>query len=496
MFNLRIQLKPSIIALLCTVVCLVSANAQGLLLGSRPNVLGNANQFGYGRIVKELGSLPLNDERNLPVALIFSSDPGVEPGLLGPGWSLPLFDSKIYRSRRGVLVWDSPDEYRRFFVADSAADVRRGENGYISQKTDWRAVEDERRGAIRITSVKDAEQVFEYRDGQLYEFCMGAGTSTFALEYGGRGELKRVFDRATQRTVMEIGYSGAEVTRITIGDESTEIEMGDGDWTTPDGKVNFRNYRVSFLLRLGSEADGERFTYSKDNEHQRAAAKKARLPVNRLTVEQGTQRSWLSYEAQSGFIVADSGGEYSVANAAYDPFAEKKDGQPRVSPRLVKVERQPNSGEAKQLWSRDWPKGLETFTEPDGDLVRRTWIMAKGPAYGKLRRIEEQGDGKWEMVKTMTYRPDGKLLREIDRAMSVTTYVYDGSSGELNQIAVNSEIVYLSENLRQGLRLELRRIRANLIQEKLFNENTEIIREISNTKIISKTIKIKNNYEL
>lgn len=430
------------ITLLCTTVCLVSVNAQGLLLGSRSNVLGNANQFGYARIVKELGSLPLNDERNLPVSLIFSSDPSLEPGLLGPGWSLPLFDSKIYRSRRGILVWDSPDEYRRFFVVDSAADVRRGENGYISQKTDWRAVEDERRGTIRITSVKDAKQVFEYREGQLYEFCMGAETSTFALEYGGRGELRRVFDRATQRTVMRVAYSGAEVTRITVGDASTDIEMGDGDWTAPDGKVNYRNYRVSFLLHLGSEADGERFTYTKDDEHVRVVAKEVRLPVNRLTVERGVQKSWLSYEAQSGFIVADSGGGYSVENAAYDPFAEKKEGQPRVSPRLVKIERQPSGAGAKQLWSRDWPKGLETFTEPDGKLTRRTWIMAKGPAYGKLRRIEEQVNGGWGIVTKMTYRPDGKLLREIDGEGIVTIFSYDEKKGELNEINRNGEVVF------------------------------------------------------
>jgi hypothetical protein len=429
------------IALLCTLACLVSANAQDMLLGSRLNVLGNANQFGYARIVKKLGSLPLNDERDLPVALIFSSDPSVEPGLLGPGWSLPLFDSKIYRSRRGVLVWDSPDEYRRFFVTDSAADVRRGENGYVSQKMDWRAVEDERRGSIRITSVKDAEQVFEYRDDRLKEFCIGAGASTFALEYGGRGELRRVLDRATRRTVMEVAYSGAEVTRITVGNTSTDIEMGDGDWTAPDGKVNYRNYRVSFLLRIGSKADGEYFTYTKDNEHVRVAAKEIRLPVNRLTVEQEDQKSWLSYEAQSGFIVADSGGAYAVENAAYDPFCEKEEGQPRVSPRLVKIERQ-SSGEApKQLWSRDWPKGLETYTEPDGKLVRKTWIMAKGPAYGKLRRVEEQVGGGWDMIQTMTYQPDGKLLREIDGVGGFKQYAY-GADGSVSEVYKNGELVF------------------------------------------------------
>jgi hypothetical protein len=416
MFPNSSLLKSTVLALLATTCGAVSVSAQGLQLGSRPNVLGNANQFGYARIVKDLGSLPLNESRTLPVNLVFSSDPAVAPGLLGPGWSLPLFDSTAYRSRRGVLLWESPDEYRRFFVADSQAEVRREESGYVSQKTDWVAVEHERRGSIRINSVSDPKQVFEYRDGQLYEFCSGEGTPTYAVEYGGRGDLRRVFDRSTQRSVMEVRYSGSEVQALIIGDQLTEIEMGDGDWTAPDGKVNYRNYRVSFLLRLGSVAEGEHYSYTKDDTVTRAVAKGQRLAVNRLTLEESGRESWLSYEAQSGFIVADSGGTYAVQNDAYNPFVEAEEGQPRVSPRLVKIERQPNSGGKPEMWSRDWPKGLETFTEPDGKLTRRTWIMAKGPAYGRLRRIEEQVGDNWEMVKTMTYRPDGKLLREIDRA--------------------------------------------------------------------------------
>jgi len=267
-----------------------SLSAQGLLLDSRPNVVGNANQFGYARIVKELGSLPLNESRSVPVSLVFSSDPSIKPGIFGPGWRLPLFDSTAYRSRKGVLVWESPDEYRRFFVVDSKADVRRDENGYESQKTDWYAVENERKGSIRISSTKDPAQAFEYMDGQLYEFGYGQGMATFAVEYGGRGDLRRVFDRSTQRTVLEVRYSGSEAQEIFVGEQSTKVEMGDGDWTAPDGKVNYRNYRVSFLLRLGDEGGEEHCTYGKDESTTRSVAKGQRLAVNRLTLE--TEPVW------------------------------------------------------------------------------------------------------------------------------------------------------------------------------------------------------------
>ncbi|MDQ8196212.1 hypothetical protein QEH59_17390 [Coraliomargarita sp. SDUM461004] len=491
MSRLSSLLKSALLALLAATSGAVIVGAQGLLLGSRPNVLGNANQFGYARIVKELGSFPLGESRSLPVSLVFSSDPSIEPGLLGPGWSLPLFDSTAYRSRRGVLVWESPDEYRRFFVADSQAEVRRDENGYVSQKTDWVAVEHERRGSIRIMSVKDPEQMFEYRDGQLFEFCYGKGTPTYAVVYGGRGNLRRVFDRDTQRTVMEVRYSGSDVQELVVGEQSTEVQMGEGDWTVPDGKVNYRNYRVSFLLRLGSEADGERYSYTKDDTVTRAVAKGQRLAVNRLTLEDSGRESWLSYEAQSGLIVADSGGVYTVQNDAYNPFVEAEKGQPRVSPRLVKIERQPNSGGKPEMWSRDWPKGLETFTEPDGKLTRRTWIMANGAAYGKLRRIEEQVDGKWEMVKMMTYRPDGKLLREIDKTGKMIVHEY-AKDGALNRTKINGVVSYLqSENLGSSLIIEKLSATKTLTTRITNNVSIQIIEDsASNQKVY-----LINNHE-
>lgn len=493
MLTIRNSLKSGVFVLAGLLACLTGASAQELLLGSRPNVLGNANQFGYARIVKELGSISLNGDRTLPIRLIFSSDPNVEPGLLGPGWSLPLFDSRAYRSRRGVLVWDSPDEFRRFFVLDGQADVRREENGYISQARDWRVVENERRGSIRISSVADPDRVFEYRDGRLYEFCYGADTTSFAVEYDGRGHLKRVFDRRNQRTVMEVRYSGPKVQTIMVGDRTTGVAMGDGDWTAPDGKVNYRNYRVSFLQRLGSEYDGEHFSYSKDETRFRAGVDGQNLAVNRLTVKRDGRSSWLSYEAQSGFVVADSGGVYTVTNSAYDPSVEQGKGQPRVSPRLVRIERQPSAGGVKELWSRDWPKGIETFMEPDGKLTRRTWIMAEGPAYGKLRRIEEQVDGQWVMVKTITYRPDGKLLREISGDRSVSQFFYDASDGRLNRIVENGNLVFASEKDSSGLLVNRSMSGPELITEKIDPDSRQLIRVEKNIDGILNLFLYKND---
>jgi len=242
-------------AVLCSLGLLLAGqavSAQGLQLSARPNVLGNANQFGYARIVKNLGHLPGGEGLGFPVDLVFTSDPKLEPGIFGPGWTLPLFDSTAYRSRRSVLVWESPDEYRRFFVGDSEADVKRGETAYLSQQADWRALENERRGSIRIFSVSDPGQYFDYRDGRLYEFSMGSDAPVYALEFGSRDMLRRVFDRSSRESVLEVVYSGAEVQEFVVNGESYRIEMGEGDWTSSDGWTDYADYASSVATRSRS----------------------------------------------------------------------------------------------------------------------------------------------------------------------------------------------------------------------------------------------------
>ena len=490
------------IALRCSIwICLTlmlgagAAQAQGLQLHPRPNVVGNANQFGYARIVKNLGSLPISNERDLPLILTFSSDPDVIPGALGPGWRFPLLDSTVYRSRRGVLVWESPDEYRRFFVINSAADVPRGQTGYLSQKSDWSAIEDERRGIIILRSRQDPEQFFEYRDGRLHQFCMGEGLATLSLEYSGHGGLHQMVECSSRDALLRFEYSGSKLEKFHVGEQPVEVEMGRGDWITPDGKSRYRTAQISFLCKLTQGESVESFTYTRGEGTDRKVGKEThKLPVNRLSLERSGNESWLSFEAQSGFLVADSGASYAVLNGAYDPIvkgASSGAGQPRISPKLVEIRRKLNSGGAEQLWSRDWPKGLETYTEPGGSLTRKTWIMSKGPAYGKLRRIEEKSGDAWEMVKTMTYRPDGKLLREIDQSGDVVNYLYDNRGALLSVIGNGKELYSLTDVEGRG-RVIFEQIKPSLYRKKYSIGQMEVS-ELRNTDNNTTTIVLRKD---
>jgi len=94
-----------------------------------------------------------------------------------------------------------------------------------------------------------------------------------------------------------------------VNGESYRIEMGEGDWTSSDGWTDYADYRVKFLRRIVSGDSVEEYVYTKGSPNERKVKKeKSILPVNRLTLKEDGRESSLSFEAQNGFLVADSGG--------------------------------------------------------------------------------------------------------------------------------------------------------------------------------------------
>ncbi|MBK1857844.1 hypothetical protein [Cerasicoccus arenae] len=443
-------------ALLLSLMSAVVLPAQNLRFESRDNRVGNADQFGYVRIVRELGMLPSgNGGRNYPITLVFTSDPEQKPGLLGPGWRFPIIDSTVYSSNRGTLVWEAPDEYRRFFVFDKEARTHSGETAYRHQGGEWNAVVNDRHGTVLITGMEDPEFAYEYRDGRLVRFRLGQGATVYSVNYIGRDLPHSIIAQGNRDPVFSVQYRGSSPESISVGSFRYDVELGQGDWTAPDGKGNYSDYRVQFLTKLHSGDDNfEKFTYSKDEPRIRKIEASERfLPVNRLAlVDAEGKDSWVSFEARSGFVVADSGGNYSVTNPAYDPHQRSKDSR-RVSPGYVNITRNPDDGGSPQQWSRDWSKGIETYTEPDGSLMRRTWIIAEGPAYGKLRKLEEyQNDGGgWNVVERRSYTSRGELARLLNpNEGTIMTYDY-GIDGRLLGKYVNGSLVQRRNYSDDGL---------------------------------------------
>ena len=448
LFTLMIFLVPT-----------VPASADPFRFGARDNRLGNADSYGFVRIVRTLGELPLGDGRAFPMHLVFSSNPKREPGAFGPYWHMPLFDSTVVQFDQYKLYWDGPDEFRHFFILDRQADARRSEKVFIHRGQQWRATID-RRGDILIEAIERPNWYYRYRDGRLEEFRLGEGSSAYRIAYSNRGHPLYITDASTNRRVFEITYrGGTDPERVTIGDQRVYVEMGDGDLTAPDGQTSYRNFRVRFLRSLQLEGEiVEQFEYTKGSAHPRTipehvnaegikiAEKLIQVAVNRMSVRaeaEGASENFVQWEAQSGFILADSGASYTIINASWDPLNPRADNH--VAPRSVRIERQPAEGPS-QLWAYDWRSGVRTYTDlATGDLMRRTYIMSGGNAHLKLRKRESFKDGRWVLDSQNSYDSRGRLVRAI-RGANVRTWIREGSrDGSEVFEYLNDELVKISK---------------------------------------------------
>ena len=427
------------------------------------NRLGNADSYGYVRLVRELGKLELPGAvRSQPVRLVFSSDPRLAPGPFGPGWRIPLLASTVVQFSQYKLYWDGPDEKRHYFVPDATARARRDERVYRHLGLQWIARVrggDSRDGQmdVKIESTLFPGWSYRYRKGRLAAFRMGEKSPECRLTWSGRGQLLKITESDRRSALLEIDYdANGDPRSLRLGEDTHQLSMGEGSLTASDG----RPYgRTAYLRRIASPGNApENFTYEPAKSRSRRGQ---RLAVNRLSVrpdppenQTGSESApepeapsgsggFLEWEAESGFITADSGAEYEVDNLAWDPLRSDESGESAsTAPDAVQLVRRPRDGAPEQFWAYDWNSGVNTYTDPaTGDTLRKTWILSQGPAYLKLRKEERKEPGGWEMETLLSYRPDGKVIREVDGAGSISQFHYD-ELGTLSSVIRNGELTY------------------------------------------------------
>jgi len=376
--------------------------------------------------------------------LVLQSDPRFEPGAFGPGWHLPFFRSTFLQVKDHEAIWEMPNGRRMFFPRDRLAEE--GDEGvrhFRSREGDWTALWEQDRDEVEVTvtSTEDPETWFHYDGGRLESFRMGSEVPEYQVDWLGGSRYPRMIRPANQREgPVEIIYAGRTPEAIRVGERVWEVELGSGDWTAPDGRSDYADYRVQFLTELkDSQGNTERFAYKKADPHERSvpteekstSQRMATIPVNRLGIlaEGETERGFLAWEARSGFLVKDSGGEYTVSSKGQDPeHPGYQEGRSRgdVAPDAVRIERQPEKG-SPELWSYNYRTGLKERTDAStGERIRESFIVSPGPAYGKLRRRERQPEGsdQWELVEHRAYDTEGRLLRSIESGV-VRNFVWE-----------------------------------------------------------------------
>ncbi|MBC2601985.1 hypothetical protein [Puniceicoccus vermicola] len=290
-----IGLLLSLVLLQCLLIPNVSASITNW--DPLPTPVGNANFRGYAQIERHLGSWSLPNGTEIPLHLVLQSDPTFEPGPLGPGWHFPFFRSDFVRVKDYEAVWEVPNGRRMFFPRDRQEEESdEDEQIFRSRDGEWTAVWEKDRDEIEatVTSTEDPAWWFHYEEGRLHSFQMGEESPEYQVDWLGGSNYPRMIRPSNRREgPVEIVYAGRTPEAIRIEDRVWHIEMGKGDWTAPDGRSDYSDYRVNFLTELvNPDGDIEAFVYEKGELNERTVGvldqpgitKVVRLPVNRLSL--------------------------------------------------------------------------------------------------------------------------------------------------------------------------------------------------------------------
>ncbi len=428
--------------------------------------VGNADKNGFARMDKVFYKLPYGDGGKADLFFMFSSDLRQEPKYMGQYWSMPFFDS--------VLLKISPNRYRWFapdltaYTFDKAKDVERGcKETYILNSGDYLKLNVANNGTIYIEHKKDKQRRFEFEDGKLVKFCARKGADVFRIVYAKSGNPRYLYNTTKNESVLEFAYNKSGLlANIRMAKENKNVEIGYGNFESYaiDGKTK-QKFRAIASIKY---ADGEiwEYSYSPESEKKDRAVlankdgktHNVKVPINKIEQKHGKDVGYIEWDASTGVVVSDSGGEYAV----YNPIRDKFNGE-YMNPKNIES-RKPNkiAKEAiiaykkpeykyPEMWGYDARTAIRIMQNPQTGELTRIYYIGGGNATGRPRKTEKKayGASEWKTVKTRFYNPNGDLIRESDSEGNVREIFYNEKFEKVKTV-LNGETIYEMKHLPDG----------------------------------------------
>ncbi len=425
---------------------------MGALLPHPENPVGNSSIHGYAHL----------DMQPIPVEIggagkffhiEFDSNPAQTPGIVGFHWRIPLLSSKIAPMDGLMLSWTSPNGMEDFFTKKTGGldrDVsRRAKSGkaevFANASGKWIAFWNAESGDLRIEERGNPDCFFFYRNGRLARFAEKKGEE-FAVDYLKNGMPSGIRSLETRIAAVSFEYyPDGLLKRMGVKGGFYLFEYlnpgGSGMPSLPGG-----SYKGAKLLRKIIYPDGssEAFSYESRAPRPRkilagAFAEKATPNVKAVRmslVSKSGGESWIEWDADSGIVMADSGGEYGVGNSQIDKFnPDFERGKLHHHPAHSYLKYSRTGAAFPEIYFYDWESLIEMESDANtGEVYRILKVGAEGPLYGRDRKIEKLrggiaglGSNAWEPLHMLHYDPLGRLIREIDSAGNVLEMAYSGS---------------------------------------------------------------------
>lgn len=314
---------------------------------------------------------------------------------------------------------------------------------------------------VYIENKDDPKNRFILKDGKLVSFCCGKGSDTIRISYENGDCPRLVYNANKSSAEMEFKYNKEGLlSQIIFPNEqkSLMITYGACDTIAEDGisrngvrlksvsSITFKDGQKEEYKYIGC-ADKKSRTILTKHEDETSTAK---VPVNRFEQSLGGNNvGYIEWDATSGIILSDSGGEYAVRNPLKDKHNPEYDGYETYRKRNVRTpESRISYKKPENKYAEIWDYSLRTVVKitqnpNSGKQTRTSYIGTPGNVSMKIRKIEKKlpNGGDWKMELARIYNSNGNLIREIDGTGNLKEFIYDEKGNHWKTLK-NGDLVY------------------------------------------------------
>lgn len=406
--------------------------------------VGNSDTNGFVRIDKVFCDIPLGDGRSAELFFKFSTDPRTEPKYMGAYWTIPFFESNVVKISSSNYRWIAPN--LRTYTFNKVPKNDRGyKETYILNTTGSLKLNVAKDGSICIENVNDPKNRYLFREGKLVSFCEGKDADTFRISYENT-RPRLIYNISRNSTEVEFIYNreGFLDKVIMPKDKKTLLvrygacNTFAGDGITKQGDILNSVSSITF-------ADGkkENYKYSAEakKKNRNILTKKeegemsANVPINKFEQKIGEDnKGFIEWDATTGIIVSDSGGEYAVRNPIFDKHSPEymdnvfiADRKREMKTKESRISYKKPENKYAEVWDYSLRTAVKIEQNPHtGEQTRTSYIGTPGNASMKIRKIEKKlaGENNWKISLTKAYDDEGNLIREIDNNGNIRSYLY------------------------------------------------------------------------
>lgn len=436
--------------------------------------VGNSDTNGFVRIDKVFCDIPLGDGSSAELFFKFSTDPRTEPKYMGAYWTIPFFESNVVKISSSNYRWIAPN--LRPYTFNKAQKAERGyKETYILNTTGKLKLNIAKGDSICIENVDDSRNRYLLKNGRLVSFCEGKDADTFRISYENGNRPRMVYNVGKNLTEIEFAYNKEGfLTKIVFPNDKralfitySECNTLAEDGITKQGKLLKSISSITF-------ADGkkEEYRYSAEakKKNRNILTKKeegemsANVPINKFEQKIGEDnKGFIEWDATTGIIVSDSGGEYAVRNPIFDKYSSEytdgvfvADRKREMKTKESRISYKKPENKYPDIWDYSLRTAVKITQDPNsGEQTRTSYIGTPGNASMKIRKIEKKqpNGGDWKMELARIYDSNGNLIREIDRTGNLKEFIYDEKGNHWKTLK-NGDLVFMAynENIKDDIR--------------------------------------------